>query len=62
MLADMDVDVDLRPGEVEATCRAVRCPMLIVHGSEDTCQPLARSQRLSELTGAPLVVVEGPTT
>ena len=24
---------------VEATCRAVTCPMLIVHGTEDTCQP-----------------------
>ena len=33
--------------------------MLIVHGTEDTCQPIARSRRLSELTGAPLVVVEG---
>jgi pimeloyl-ACP methyl ester carboxylesterase len=59
MLADMDVD---HPGgleDVEATLRAVRCPMLLVHGSEDTCQPLARSQRLSELTGAPLIVVAG---
>jgi len=59
MLADMDVD---HPGDlasVEATYRAVACPMLIVHGTEDTCQPIARSRRLSELTGAPLVVVEG---
>ena len=59
MLADMDVEGTTDLAMVEATCRAVRCPMLIVHGSEDTCQPLARSQRLSELTGAPLVVVEG---
>jgi pimeloyl-ACP methyl ester carboxylesterase len=59
MLADMDVD---HPGEledVEATCRAVRCPMLIVHGTEDTCQPIERSRRLSELTGAPLIEVAG---
>ena len=59
MLADMDVEGTSDLAMVEATCRAVSCPMLIVHGSEDTCQPLARSQRLSELTGAPLVVVEG---
>jgi pimeloyl-ACP methyl ester carboxylesterase len=59
MLADMDVEGTTDLAAVEATCRAVRCPMLIVHGSEDTCQPIARSQRLSELTGAPLVVVDG---
>ncbi len=35
------------------------CPMLLVHGTEDRCQPLSRAQRLAELTGAPLVVVEG---
>jgi pimeloyl-ACP methyl ester carboxylesterase len=33
--------------------------MLLVHGTEDRCQPIARSRRLAELTGAPLVVVEG---
>ncbi len=44
---------------VEATCASVRSPMLLVHGSEDTCQPLARAHRLSELTGARLVVVDG---
>jgi pimeloyl-ACP methyl ester carboxylesterase len=33
--------------------------MLIVHGTEDRCQPIARAHRLAELTGAPLVVVEG---
>ena len=55
----MDVESSLDLATVEATCRAVRCPMLIVHGTEDTCQPIARSRRLSELTGAPLVVVEG---
>jgi pimeloyl-ACP methyl ester carboxylesterase len=33
--------------------------MLLVHGTDDTCQPLARAKRLSALTGAPLVVVDG---
>jgi pimeloyl-ACP methyl ester carboxylesterase len=31
----------------------------VVHGDDDRCQPLARAQRLAELTGAPLVVLEG---
>jgi pimeloyl-ACP methyl ester carboxylesterase len=59
MLADMDVEGTSDLAMVEATCRAVTCPMLIVHGTEDTCQPIERSRRLSELTGAPLVEVEG---
>jgi pimeloyl-ACP methyl ester carboxylesterase len=33
--------------------------MLLVHGTEDTCQLPARAERLAELTGAPLVLVEG---
>ncbi len=59
MIADYEVAQDWDLAAVEATCRAVRCPMLLVHGSEDHCQPVARSHRLAELTGAPLVVVDG---
>ena len=59
MLADHDADFPYDRAAVEAMCRSVTCPMLLVHGSEDTCQPVARSRRLSELTGAPLVVVDG---
>jgi pimeloyl-ACP methyl ester carboxylesterase len=59
MIADAEVQNGTTLAEVEATCRAVRCPMLLVHGTEDRCQPIARSRRLAELTGAPLVVVEG---
>ena len=33
--------------------------MLLVHGTEDRCQPPARAERLAELTGAPLVIIEG---
>jgi pimeloyl-ACP methyl ester carboxylesterase len=40
-------------------CRSVTCPTLLVHGSEDTCQPIARAHILADLTGAPLVVVDG---
>ena len=59
MLGDADAPLDLGREDVEAICRRVRCPMLLVHGTEDHCQPPARAQRLAELTGAPLVVVEG---
>ena len=59
MIADAEVDQSWTLESIEETCRAVRCPMLLVHGSEDRCQPPSRARRLSELTGAPLVVVEG---
>ena len=59
MLGDADADFDLDQGAIEAICQEVTCPMLLVHGTEDHCQPLARAERLSELTGAPLVVVDG---
>lgn len=59
MIADNELAQGWDLATVEATCRAVRCPMLLVHGSEDHCQPVARSHRLAELTGAPLVVVDG---
>ena len=59
MVADMRADFDLDLDGVEAVCRSLRAPMLIVHGTEDRCQPVARAHRLAELTGAPLVVVEG---
>ena len=59
MISDADVQNGTTLSAVEATCRAVRCPMLLVHGTEDRCQPISRSRRLAELTGAPLVEVEG---
>ena len=59
MIADAEVEQSFDRATIEATCRAVICPMLLIHGSEDRCQPPARARRLAELTGAPLVVVEG---
>jgi pimeloyl-ACP methyl ester carboxylesterase len=59
MVADMEAPFDHEVPAIEATCRAVRCPLLIVHGTEDHCQPIARAHRLAELTGADLVVVDG---
>jgi pimeloyl-ACP methyl ester carboxylesterase len=59
MIADMEVESHRTLADVEAICRAVSCPMLLVHGTEDTCQPVARAHRLAEMTGAQLVVIEG---
>jgi pimeloyl-ACP methyl ester carboxylesterase len=59
MVAEAGAEFPFDLERIEATCRAVRCPMLLVHGTEDTCQRPARAQRLAELTGAPLVLVEG---
>jgi len=59
MLASADAPFALSKQEVEAICRRVRAPLLIVHGDDDRCQPYARAERLAELTGAPLVTLEG---
>jgi len=59
MIADAEVPSDWDLATVEAMCRSLACPLVVVHGTEDTCQPIARSRRLAELTGAPLVEVEG---
>jgi len=59
MLGDAEAEFPFDLAAVEAICRAVSCPMLLVHGSEDMCQSPARARRLAELTGAPLVIIEG---
>jgi pimeloyl-ACP methyl ester carboxylesterase len=59
MLAEGGVESPWTLDKVEAVCRAVRCPLLIVHGTNDHCQPVARAHRLAELTGGRLVIVEG---
>jgi predicted glycosyltransferase len=43
----------------EAMCRAVRCPVVVVHGTEDTIVPPEVGRRVAELTGGELVWLEG---
>ena len=45
--------------EVEQLCRAVRCPVLVVHGDRDNCQPFERGHAFAELTGAEFVGLAG---
>ena len=43
----------------QSVCRRVRCPVLVINGDQDMCQPPGRSHRVAELTGGDLVVLEG---
>ncbi len=45
--------------EIEGVCRRIRCPVLVIHGDGDNCQPPARGRRLAELTGADHVELVG---
>jgi pimeloyl-ACP methyl ester carboxylesterase/predicted glycosyltransferase len=43
---------------VEDLCRAVRCPVVVVHGTDDRVIPYEAGERLAELTGGTLVTFE----
>ncbi len=45
--------------EIAAVCAQVRCPITIVMGTDDRCQPFERAKRTAELTGADFVALEG---
>jgi pimeloyl-ACP methyl ester carboxylesterase len=40
-------------------CAASRCPVLVIHGTEDAISPLRRAERLAKATGGALTVLEG---
>ena len=40
-------------------CGRVRCPVTVVHGTDDRVRPAAIGERLAELTGGTLVLLEG---
>jgi len=44
--------------DVEAMCRSVQCPLLMVHGTDDGIIPYSNGVRLAEVTGGQLVTVE----
>ncbi len=43
----------------EELCRSVRCPVVVIHGSDDRLAPISRGERIAELTGGTLVRFEG---
>jgi pimeloyl-ACP methyl ester carboxylesterase len=61
MLVNMEAPAAHRSTEIaaEQTCRQVRCPVLVINGDQDQCQPPARSHAVADLTGGELVVLQG---
>ena len=49
----------LTPEEMRALCTRVRCPVLVIHGSDDAITSVTRGAALAEQTGGELVVLEG---
>ena len=45
--------------DAEATCRQVRCPVLVVHGDEDGIVPYSTGAALAGWTGGNLVTIRG---
>ncbi len=45
--------------ETEALLRRVRCPVLVIHGDADRCQPHERGVRVAEVTGGQLLSLAG---
>jgi pimeloyl-ACP methyl ester carboxylesterase/predicted glycosyltransferase len=45
--------------DARALCRRVRCPVLVVHGDLDGCQPREEAAAVAELTGGTLVAMSG---
>lgn len=43
----------------EQMYRRIGCPLLLIHGTDDRIQPLARARKVAEVTGAELVEIEG---
>jgi pimeloyl-ACP methyl ester carboxylesterase/predicted glycosyltransferase len=44
---------------IEDVCADVRCPVLFLHGTEDGISPPGVAERLAELTGGQLLLLEG---
>jgi pimeloyl-ACP methyl ester carboxylesterase/UDP:flavonoid glycosyltransferase YjiC (YdhE family) len=59
LLMERDEPVAATLEETEEICRRVRCPVLVVQGDRDNCQPPERGRALAELTGAEHVQVVG---
>jgi pimeloyl-ACP methyl ester carboxylesterase/predicted glycosyltransferase len=44
---------------LEPLCALVRCPVLVIHGTDDAVRPYEMGVRLAELTNGSLVTIEG---
>ncbi len=60
MLALRDADfVGDDPASVRRELGAITCPVLVIHGTHDLCQPFARGVHIARLVGAELLVLGG---
>lgn len=59
VLAATELARQASPRPVEEQCAAVRCPVVVVHGTDDRVIPAAHGARLAELTGGELVSFAG---
>ena len=59
MLVTAEYGATLAPDRAEELARAVRCPVLVVHGTDDRIASVSRGKALAEHTRAGLVLVEG---
>jgi pimeloyl-ACP methyl ester carboxylesterase/UDP:flavonoid glycosyltransferase YjiC (YdhE family) len=59
LLMDQAEPVAETKEEIEAICGQVRCPMLVIQGDEDNCQPYLRGLALADLTGAEHATLSG---
>jgi pimeloyl-ACP methyl ester carboxylesterase/predicted glycosyltransferase len=58
MLSAYDADaVGNTPAAVATELRAIDCPVLVIHGTHDLCQPIARGVHIARLAGAELLVL-----
>jgi pimeloyl-ACP methyl ester carboxylesterase/predicted glycosyltransferase len=59
LLLEGDSEFPYSVAEVEAVCAKVWCPVLVIQGDLDHCQPFDRGVRTAELTHAQRVVLPG---
>lgn len=59
MIDSFDATRDHTPDQLRSVCAAVRCPVLVVHGSEDLMVPHATGAAVAEWTGGDLVTLPG---
>jgi pimeloyl-ACP methyl ester carboxylesterase/predicted glycosyltransferase len=59
MIAEREGRAPLSAAEIERLCAQIECPILVIHGSDDGCQPVSRGERLAKFTGAELAVLDG---
>jgi pimeloyl-ACP methyl ester carboxylesterase len=60
VLADHDAGIDLAIGvDFGELCSRIRCPVLVIHGSDDRVRAHAQGAALAEATGGQLVTLEG---